>query len=237
MPRPEGSRVPLLWGSLPANGRAYRSAANVETVTTVTHPVRGRDRLSARSAGRVARHGMVTAGPGPSQASPSFVRAGGFEQLGLCTHAGGCPAQGVRGLRNAKLALGARPTLRLRRIDPPRLQVPMAKAPDHITIVYDDRDNKPVLAVTGAHGGPSPDSNSVVAHLYIEHITLPSLVTHNVNPAGVVDLQTGDGVKRGDITRFVVGTLVLSPEAAIALGMFLVTQGENAKAARGQDHA
>lgn len=111
----------------------------------------------------------------------------------------------------------------------------MPSLPDHITITYQEPERRPFIGVTGAFGGGSPDQRSIVAHLFVEHPTVPSIMTHTVDAAGRVNLRDGDGVKRSDITRSVVATLVMAPEVAVSLGEFLVKQGKQAIKDRGKN--
>lgn len=104
----------------------------------------------------------------------------------------------------------------------------MAKDSETFTFLYQEPANKPTFAATGAYGGTSPDGKSVVAHLFVEYGTVPSLAEHSVGEGGVIDLQGGEVIKRSEVTREIQATLVLSPEAAQSLGKFLI---EKAKAA------
>jgi hypothetical protein len=103
--------------------------------------------------------------------------------------------------------------------------------PESISIVYDDKDGRPTLAVMGAFGGPTPEG-MVVAHVYTEYHTIPSLEEHEVGPGGVVDMEKGNRIRRGDITREIQATLVLSPESAIRLGGWLQQKAQIAIQAR-----
>ncbi|MGH9891565.1 MAG: hypothetical protein ACREA0_06200 [bacterium] len=95
--------------------------------------------------------------------------------------------------------------------------------------MYDVPDDRPTLPVNGAYGGPSMDGSVVFAHVYMEFGTIPAMEEHEADEAGVVDLTKGNVIKRGDLTRKVLATLVLPPEAAIRLGGWLVTKGGEAK--------
>ena len=93
---------------------------------------------------------------------------------------------------------------------------------------------KPTITATGAIGGPSPDQQSIVAQLYVESASVPSVVSHEIRKDGSIDLQHGDSISRGDVTREIQGTLVLSPEAAVLLGNWLLKHGVAAINARGK---
>ena len=106
--------------------------------------------------------------------------------------------------------------------------------PKKISIVYEKVPGKPTITATGAIGGPSPDRQSIVAQLYVEHGSVPSVVSHEVQEDGSFDLQHGDAISRGDVTREIQATLVLSPEAAILLGDWLMKKGIAAIKGRGK---
>jgi hypothetical protein len=108
----------------------------------------------------------------------------------------------------------------------------MEAQPETFTVTYVEAAGKPSLPVTGAIGATTPDGLSVVVHLYVEHATIPSVVTHAVRAGGRVNLTVGEVVKRSDITREIIASLVLSPDAARSHGTFLVSQADNAATVR-----
>jgi len=112
----------------------------------------------------------------------------------------------------------------------------MPEEPDKgsFTIVYEEQEPRPTLPVSGAFGGPLHDGSLVVAHVYAEFGTIPALEEHDVQEGGVVDLSKGHQIKRGDLTRKVLATLVLSPEAAEAFGKWLADHAQKALAFRGK---
>lgn len=87
---------------------------------------------------------------------------------------------------------------------------------------------KPTFAVTGGYGGPDMYNRSVVAHLFVEYPSVPSLTTAPVGEQGQILPNTESPVKRGDATREMQASLVMSPETAIALGRFLLQAGKTA---------
>ena len=97
---------------------------------------------------------------------------------------------------------------------------------DKITVVYEDADGHRPIPINGAFGGLTPNGESVVAHAYIEHNSIPNLVTHNVDEQGRVNLSEGDPILRGEITRKVETTLTMSPEAAVRIGQWLMEKGQ-----------
>lgn len=106
--------------------------------------------------------------------------------------------------------------------------------PSEISIVYDKAPGKPTISATGAIGGPSPDQKSVVVHLYVESIAVPAVVTHDVAEDGTVNMaQVSSQVSRGNMVREIQATLVLSPEAAVVIGVWLANHGKNAIEKRG----
>lgn len=106
--------------------------------------------------------------------------------------------------------------------------------PKQISIVYERVPGKPTVTATGAFGGPSPDHQSIVAQLFVEHGTVPSVVSHMYEEGKPIDLRHGDPISRGDITREVQATLVLSPEAAVIIGTWLAKHGVEAIKGRGR---
>ena len=104
-----------------------------------------------------------------------------------------------------------------------------------ITFVYQNAENKNSIPATGAQGGPTPDGASVVANLYVEHQSIPHSVTRGIED-GKLDLtQPGREIKRGEVTRDVQATLVLTPEHAVQLGEWLQRMGNEANRRRKQN--
>lgn len=102
----------------------------------------------------------------------------------------------------------------------------MSDKRESLSIVYEEPPNKPTYAVTGAYGGTSPDGTAVVVHLYTEFGTIPSIEEHDVQADGSVDTRKGHRIKRADITRQVQATIVMSPESAMSLSIFLKEKAE-----------
>jgi hypothetical protein len=103
---------------------------------------------------------------------------------------------------------------------------------DLLRLTYKEQEPSPTIPVQGAMGGVAPDGSSVVAHVYVEFATVPSMEEHKVLDGGRVDFTKGAVVRHSELTRQVVATLVMSPEAAIRIGKWLVTTGKNAVKAR-----
>jgi hypothetical protein len=102
-------------------------------------------------------------------------------------------------------------------------------APEEITFVYENADEAPTYAATGAHGGPSPDGASVVANLYVERGSIPHHISHQIDERGEVNLSEVSGqVTRGEVTRDVQASLVMTPEHAMQLGQWLQQSAQQA---------
>lgn len=99
------------------------------------------------------------------------------------------------------------------------------KQPGSISIVWEETENRPTIAITGAYGGASPDGSTVIAHVYTEYGTVPSLEEVHVQENGSVNLDDANRIRRGDVTRRVTASLVMAPEACVRLGIFLQQQG------------
>jgi hypothetical protein len=109
--------------------------------------------------------------------------------------------------------------------------------PDEITFVYEDADQVRTIAATGAHGGPTPDGASVVANLYVERASIPHHVSHQIDERGEVDLsEMSQQVSRGEVTREVQASLVLTPEHAMQLGQWLQENAQQAMEQRRQTY-
>jgi hypothetical protein len=91
--------------------------------------------------------------------------------------------------------------------------------PETASIYYEDRPGKPTLVATGAFGGATPDGQHVVAHLYVEYGTVPSVAELEHKGDGVYE-QTRE-IKRGYARREIQATLVLTPTAAASIGQWL----------------
>lgn len=106
------------------------------------------------------------------------------------------------------------------------------QSPNEITFVYEDADDAQTITATGAQGGPTPDGASVVANLYVERNSIPHHVSHQIDEHGQVDLsETSQHVSRGELTREMQASLVMTPEHAMQFGLWLQ---ENARQAMKQ---
>ncbi|MEX0608512.1 MAG: hypothetical protein WD016_13980 [Balneolaceae bacterium] len=105
----------------------------------------------------------------------------------------------------------------------------MAKElPKDISIVFEKNKDSKTFPVTGAWGGINPDTLSLTVHLYNEYTSLPNSIKAEVNDEGKVDVNAGQRISRGDITREVQGTMVLSPEHALSLANWLTNKAREA---------
>lgn len=109
----------------------------------------------------------------------------------------------------------------------------MSETQEKFEVVYEKGHAKSTFPVTGAFGGPSPDGATVVAHIYVDHVSVPSISMHDIGPEGQVKLGEGTPISRGNLTREIQATLVFSPEVAVVFGKWLATHGENLLKARG----
>jgi hypothetical protein len=111
------------------------------------------------------------------------------------------------------------------------------ESPNEITFVYEDADEVRTIAATGAHGGPTPDGASVVANLYVERASIPHHVSHQIDERGEVDLsETSNQVSRGEVTREVQASLVMTPEHALQLAQWLEENAQQAIQQREQTY-
>ena len=108
----------------------------------------------------------------------------------------------------------------------------MADKKGTLSIVFEEREDRPHIPVSGAIGGPGPGGTLVYAHVYTEFATIPAMEDHDVSEHGSVDLSKGQRIRRGDITRSIEATLIMPPDVAIAVGTWLVTNGKAAQTSR-----
>jgi len=101
-----------------------------------------------------------------------------------------------------------------------------------ISILYEELEDRPTLPVGGAIGAPSPDGSLVVAHLYSEFSTIPAREDHEMAADGSVDFSKGHRITRGNVTRKVLATIVMSPQVADVFGKWLCAQAAVAVQAR-----
>jgi len=85
--------------------------------------------------------------------------------------------------------------------------------------------------VSGAYGGPSPVGFQLSPISTAEFSTIPAREDHEVAEGGRWISLREAKLNRGDITRLVQASLVLSPEAAIRFGNWLTNFGTQAREA------
>ena len=93
------------------------------------------------------------------------------------------------------------------------------------SIITERNKNAVTIPITGAWGGPSPDGSALIAHFYIEYKTPPYNITFELDDQGRGDPDAGHVVSRGDGTREVQVTAMMTPEHAISIGQWLVDKG------------
>lgn len=110
----------------------------------------------------------------------------------------------------------------------------MANEKQQAKIIFQEAPGRVNLAVSGAYGGPSPNTQMVVAHLFSEYMMVPSIQTAVIGEGGAVNMDEAQTIRRGEIMREIVATLHMSPEAAINIGKWLVDHGQTALQMRAQ---
>lgn len=90
------------------------------------------------------------------------------------------------------------------------------------SFLFEGKKDAPTIPVTGAWGGPSIDGNSLVAHYFIEYNSLPHSLEVEPQPDGSVNPNSGKPISRGDITREIQATFVMSPEQALSIGSWMI---------------
>ncbi len=100
------------------------------------------------------------------------------------------------------------------------------------SIVYEEEEGRPFIPVGGVYGSITVDGSMVYAHIYSQFSTLPAMDEYEIEADGSVDLSKGNSIRRGNLTRKVLATLVISPEVAGSMGKWLSDKSEQAKVAR-----
>ena len=114
----------------------------------------------------------------------------------------------------------------------------MSNDKQRISVIFEKSKNKQTIPVTGVWGGPSPDGYSIVTHFYVEHNTTPNAIESTFEEDKPYNPNLGDQIKRGDITREIQTSLVMSPEQAISIGKWLAQKGQliiDERSKRGQN--
>ena len=92
-----------------------------------------------------------------------------------------------------------------------------------VAIYYEERPGRPTIVAHGGFGGPTAGGTSVAVHLYAESPPIPSIEEIEI------DTDTGSAktnmIMRGEARREVQATLIVAPEAAVAIGRWLAEQG------------
>ncbi|MEX0780086.1 MAG: hypothetical protein WD491_09725 [Balneolales bacterium] len=101
-----------------------------------------------------------------------------------------------------------------------------------VSIVFEKNKNAITVPVTGAFGNTSPDGSSVISHFFIEHPTTPNSIEIEVIEGEPINQNLGNQIKRGDFSREIQATFVMSPEQAISIGTWLKRKGEEANSIR-----
>lgn len=102
----------------------------------------------------------------------------------------------------------------------------MARDQGSFSVVLQESDDRRTIPVSGAWGGPSPDGTTIVVHLYVEYPPAPSIMTGPVEAGGRVDLTKAETVRRADVIREVLDTLVMTPSAARNVGQWLLEKAD-----------
>jgi len=103
----------------------------------------------------------------------------------------------------------------------------MAADKKRISFIFEKSKSITTIPVSGAVGGESPDGNNVIAQFYIEYLTPPNVIESEYEEGKPINPNLGNQIKRGDITREIQTTIVMTPEQAINIGEWLIKNGKN----------
>lgn len=102
----------------------------------------------------------------------------------------------------------------------------MAEGTKSISFLYEKNKDAKTIPVNGAYGGVTPDNSGIIAHFYIEYSSIPYSTEFNIEEdKKIIDVRDGKNVTRGDYTREVVASTYMTAESAIAIGKWLMDNG------------
>jgi len=90
-----------------------------------------------------------------------------------------------------------------------------------ISFVFDRSKNAITFPTTGIYGGPNPDNLGITIHFITEYSSIPHSSTIEIEEGKQIDLNSGENIFRGDYTREVQATTVVTPEIAIIMAKWL----------------
>ena len=96
-----------------------------------------------------------------------------------------------------------------------------------VSAAYRESSSRVTVAATGAYGGPTADASSIVLHFYTDWLTIPSVVTYDVDKDGVA--TEGQVLKQSDLTREVQASVVMSLDLAERVAALLQEKVEGAR--------
>lgn len=104
--------------------------------------------------------------------------------------------------------------------------MPSDKNNKRVSVVFEKHKDAKTVPASGAWGGPSPDGNSIVTHFYVEYQTTPNSIETKIEEGKPFDPNLGDQIRRGDLTREIQTSVVMSPEQAVNIGRWLAQKGQ-----------
>ncbi|MFP4528585.1 MAG: hypothetical protein ACLFQX_08555 [Candidatus Kapaibacterium sp.] len=97
---------------------------------------------------------------------------------------------------------------------------------NEISLIIEKSKHAQTLPLTGVWGGPAPDRTNVAAYFYVESPNLPNVITVRADENGMFDPNKGEQISRGDYTREIQATFIMTPEVAVGVGKWLIDQGQ-----------
>jgi len=95
-----------------------------------------------------------------------------------------------------------------------------------VSIIYERKKGALTFPCSGAYGGPSPDGNGIIVHMFIEYNSVPYSTEIEIVNQRMINPEKGRTVTRGDLTREIQSTVFMSAESAIVIGNWLVDKGK-----------
>jgi len=94
-----------------------------------------------------------------------------------------------------------------------------------VSVIYEKSKHSNTVPITGAYGGIVPDRSGIMVHFFSEYNSIPNSTELEIGEGQKIDQTKAKNISRGDITREIHFSSFMTAQAAIALGEFLIKNG------------
>ena len=97
-----------------------------------------------------------------------------------------------------------------------------------VTVSFRKSDDYRLYPVTDVYGGTTVDGDAVFFHLTVDHFPTPSYQTFIPDSEGRINLgDVKETISAGDIEKELLCGIMLTPEAAVKIGNWLLQRGND----------